>query len=113
MIPAITIPITTVPTFTLGYGKELANTAKLYIDDQKYSGISGNFDFKLTIFYDIYNRADIPPDAYFKALPLMLTGLALNHYYNSRLAILTFDKTYWQFYSFFKGPRLEYQTLSK
>ena len=108
MIPAITIPITTAPTSTLGYGKELANTAKLYTDDQKYSSISRNFNFKLIIFYNICNRADVPPNAYLKALPLILTGLALNHYYNNRLAILMFDEAYWQLYSFFKGLKSEH-----
>ena len=94
MIPAITIPVATAPTSILGYGKELANTAKLYTDNQKYSGISGNFDFKLIIFYNICNRADVLLNAYLKALPLILTGLALNYYYNGRLAILIFDKAY-------------------
>ena len=94
MIPAITIPVATAPTSTLGYGKELTNIAKLYTNDQKYSGISGNFNFKLTIFYDICNRVNILPNIYFKALPFMLIGLALNHYYNSRLAILIFNKAY-------------------
>ena len=107
MTPTTTIPVVIAPTPILGYGKELVNAVKLYMDDQKYSGISGNFNFKLTIFYNICNRADVPPNAYFKALPLMLTGLALNHYYNSRLAILIFNKAYWQLRGFFKGPRLE------
>ena len=40
-------------------------------------------------------------------------GLALNYYYNSRLATLIFNKVCWQLYSFFKGFRLEHQTLSK
>ena len=68
--------------------------AKLYTDDQKYSNINKNFNFKLTIFYNIYNRADIPPNTYFKALFFILTGLALNYYYNSKLAILMFNKAY-------------------
>ena len=33
IIPTITIPVTTVPASTLGYGKELINIAKLYTDD--------------------------------------------------------------------------------
>ena len=107
IIPAITIPVTTAPTPILGYGKELVNVAKLYTDDQKYSGISRNFNFKLIIFYNICNRADVSPNTYFKALPFMLIGLALNYYYNSRLAILIFNKTCYQFYNFFKGPRSE------
>jgi len=36
------------------YSKELANLAKLYIDKSKYSGGNNNFDFKLTIFIDLY-----------------------------------------------------------
>ena len=92
IIPATTIPVATVPTFILGYGKELINIVKLYINDQKYSSISGNFNFKLIIFYNICNRADIPPNAYLKALRFILIGLALNHYYNSKLVILIFNK---------------------
>jgi hypothetical protein len=36
------------------YNKELTNLAKLYIDEVKYSGENNNFDFKLTIFTDLY-----------------------------------------------------------
>jgi hypothetical protein len=35
------------------YGRELANLAKLYTDESKYSGNNDNFDFKLTIFTDL------------------------------------------------------------
>ena len=104
----ITIPIAIAPASTLGYRKELVNIAKLYSDDQKYSSISGNFNFKLIIFYNICNRADILLSTYLKALPLMLIGLALNHYYNGGLAILIFNKAYWQLYSFFKDFKLEH-----
>jgi hypothetical protein len=102
-----------VPTSILGYGKELVNAAKLYTDDQKYSGISGNFNFKLTIFYNIYERVDVPERAYPKALPLMLQGLALNYYYNAKLAIFTFEDTCKSLYSFFRGPSSEHKSLNK
>jgi hypothetical protein len=72
MTPTTTIPVAMVPTSILRYGKELVNAAKLYTDDQKYSGISGNFNFKLTIFYNICKRADVLKKAYPKALLLML-----------------------------------------
>jgi hypothetical protein len=42
------------------YGKELANLAKLYTDKSKYSSENDNFDFKLTIFIDFCQKADIP-----------------------------------------------------
>ena len=35
------------------YNKELANLAKLYTNEAKYSGKNNNFDFKLTIFTDL------------------------------------------------------------
>ena len=36
------------------YSKELANLAKLYTNKAKYSSKNNNFDFKLTIFIDLY-----------------------------------------------------------
>jgi len=30
------------------------------MEDNKYSGEDNNFDFKLTIFYDLCSRADVP-----------------------------------------------------
>ena len=68
---------------TSGFGKELANLAKLYTEESKYSGEDDNFDFKLTIFHDLCDRADVPPKAKTKAFPTMLRGLALDHYYSN------------------------------
>ena len=42
------------PTQAKTYGKELANLAKLYTNKSKYSGKNNNFNFKLTIFTDLY-----------------------------------------------------------
>jgi hypothetical protein len=102
-----------VPTSILEYGKELVNTAKLYTDNQKYSSISGNFNFKLIIFYNIYKRADVSEKAYPKALPLILQGLALNYYYNAKLATLTFKDACKSLYSFFRGPSSERKSLNE
>ena len=44
---------------TTGYKKEIANAAKIYIEEQKYGNINKSLNYKLTIFYNIYNRADI------------------------------------------------------
>jgi len=66
-----------------GFGKELTNLAKMYTEDNKYSGEDDNFDFKLTIFYDLCSRADVPQEAKVKAYPIMLRGLALDHYYTN------------------------------
>ena len=37
------------------YGKEIINIAKIYIEEQKYSNINKSLDYKLIIFYNIYN----------------------------------------------------------
>ena len=43
----------------------------------------------------------------------MLTGLALNQYFNGGLSNLLFKDAYKYLYSFFKGPSLKHKNLSK
>ena len=85
----------------------------MYTDNQKYNSISSNFNHKLTIFYNICEQVDVPEGAYLKALPLILQGLALNHYYNARLAALTFKDVYKSLYGFFRGPSSKHKSLNK
>ena len=54
------------------YGKEIANITKIYIKEQKYGSINKSLDYKLTIFYNIYNYVNIPQEAYFKVFPTIL-----------------------------------------
>src|SRR6202041_2790839 len=92
------------------YGKELANLAKLYTDESKYSGENDNFDFKLTIFTDLCQKADIPKQEFSQAYSTMLRGLALNYYYTNLKSNpfgVPFDKLYKATYNYFKG--LEYK----
>jgi len=57
------------------YSKEVAIIIKIYTDDQKYNRVSDSFNFKLTIFYNIYKRSGLPPKGYTVAFPSMLKGL--------------------------------------
>ena len=41
------------------YSKGAVIVAKMYTDDQKYNRVNKSFDFKLTIFEDIYRWADL------------------------------------------------------
>ena len=41
------------------YRKEIANAAKIYIEEQKYSSINKSLNYKLIIFYNIYNRVNV------------------------------------------------------
>jgi hypothetical protein len=43
-----------------GYSKKIVNVAKIYTKEQKYSGINKSLNYKLIIFYNICNQADIP-----------------------------------------------------
>ena len=46
------------------YGKELANLAKLYTENTKYSGDNDNFDYKLMIFYNLCEKAALPQQVF-------------------------------------------------
>jgi hypothetical protein len=105
---------TTVQTTTHpGYSKELATVAKLYTDDQKYTGVDDSFDFKLTIFHDICNRAGLPPDGHMIAFPTMLKGLAQAHYYNCSLSTKPFDAACTHMRNFFEGPEYYRKNLTE
>ena len=43
------------PITITSYSKEITNIAKIYIKEQKYSGINKSLNYKLIIFYNIYN----------------------------------------------------------
>ena len=46
-------------TATINYGRDLATLAKIYTEESKYSGEDNNFNYKLIIFNDFYNRVSI------------------------------------------------------
>ena len=80
----------------------------------KYSGENDNFDFKLTVFHDLYNRADIPDYIKVKAFPTMLRGLALDFYYaNIVNKHLNFDGTCNAITNYFEGPEYKRSILAK
>src|SRR5579871_2808323 len=77
----------------------------------KYTGENDNFDFKLAIFHDLCNRADIPDHAKTKAFPTMLRSLVLDYYYaNIVNKCLDFDGICNAITNYFEGP--EYKRKS-
>ncbi|KHJ30968.1 hypothetical protein EV44_g3978 [Erysiphe necator] len=66
-----------------GYGKEPSNLARIYDNEMKYRGEKDCFDFKLAIFIDHCERADIQDHIRAKAYPTVLGGVALSHYYGN------------------------------
>jgi hypothetical protein len=67
----------------LNISKELTNLAKTYKDENKYTGQDNNFDFKLVIFHNLCGRVSVTEEAKAKAYPIMLQGLARDHYYTN------------------------------
>lgn len=52
-------------------------------EENKYSEENDNFDFKLVVFHDLCDRANIPEEVKVKAYPTRLRGLTLAHYYTN------------------------------
>lgn len=55
---ASTFDFALAPTGT-GHGRKLANLVKMYTDEAKYSSENDDFTFKLTIFHDICDKANV------------------------------------------------------
>lgn len=87
----------------------------MYTDEVKYSGKNDSFTFKLTIFYNICARADVPQEILLKAFSIMLTSLTLNYYYsNTRIiTIAAFDKVYNSIQIYFKRVEYKRSVLSR
>ena len=64
-----------------GYRWELGIMIKIYTKEHKYRGDRDSFNFKLSIFYNIYRRVNILYKAKAKAFFIILKGLVLNFYY--------------------------------
>jgi len=90
--------------------------AKLYTDEAKYSGENDNFDFKLTIFTDLCQKADILKQEFSQAYSTMLRGLALDHYYTnlkSNPLSVSFDKLCESTRNYFEGSEYKRDILTQ
>ena len=86
--------------------------AKIYTEEQKYDGVNGSFDLKLAIFLDICQRVDLPASCLLRALPTMLKGLALDHFYNNQLSGLTYEEACNSTRNFLKAQDTNVATLT-
>ena len=46
-------------TAAVNYGRDLATLAKMYMEESKYSKEDNNFNYKLIIFNNLYNKVNI------------------------------------------------------
>jgi hypothetical protein len=75
--------------------------------------MSNSFDFKLTIFYNIYRRSGLPPEGYITVFPIMLKGLTQVYYYNYSLSTKQFDTICTYMRNFFEGLEYYQKNLTK
>lgn len=74
------------------YSRQIANLAKMYTDEDKYSPSDDSFGYKLSIFCDNCAKAGVPREAQGQAFSMMLVGLAKDFYYNSCRSIQDIDQ---------------------
>jgi hypothetical protein len=91
----------------------ISEIAKSYAEEQKYDGFNGSFDNKLTIFYSICNRQELPQEDLMRAFPIMLKGLAQDHFFDNQLSNYTFEDACTNIRSFFEGPGYHRRNLEK
>ena len=81
---------------------------KIYIKESKYKSNRDSFNFKLTIFHNIYGCVNILYKAKAKAFPIILKGLVLNFFYlNNTINKLSFQDICNAIQTYFKS--LEYK----
>ncbi len=98
-----------------GHEKKLANLAKLYTNEVKYSDENDSFSFKLTIFHDMCDRADVSQSAKLKAFSTMLKGLTLDYYYSNMSSdiLIIFDEVCFSLRNYFENAEYKRSILSK
>ncbi len=91
--------------------KELANLAKLYTNKAKYNDENDSFFFKLTIFHNMCDRADVSQSIKLKAFFIMLKDLILDYYYSNMfiniIIVITFDEVCFSMKNYFE--KVEYK----
>jgi hypothetical protein len=100
----------------LNISKELTNLAKPYENENKYTGQDNNFDFKLVIFHDLCRQVSVTKEAKAKAYPIILQGLAYDHYYTNLQRVaqtLPFNQLCNATQNYFKGPKYQRSVLNK
>ena len=107
----ITAPIKV--TAAVNYGRDLVTLAKIYIKKSKYSRKNDNFNYKLIIFNNLYNKISIPQKAKIKGFLIILHSITLNFYYRNKATYITFNSIYNAIRNHFKGLEYKHRVLIK
>ena len=100
-------------TAAVNYGKDLTTLVKIYMEESKYSKENNNFNYKLTIFNNLYNKISIPEKAKIKGFLIILYSITFNFYYKNKATYTTFNNIYNAIYNHFKGLEYKHRVLIK
>jgi hypothetical protein len=98
---------------TTNYSRDLATLAKIYTEESKYSRKDNNFNCKLIIFNNLYNRVNIPQEVKIKGFLIILHSIALDFYYKNKATYVTFNSIYNAIRNHFKGLEYKRRVLIK
>ena len=98
---------------TTNYSRDLAILVKIYTEESKYNREDDNFNCKLIIFNNLYNRVDIPQKVKIKGFLIILRGITLNFYYKNKATYITFNSICNTIHNHFKGLKYKYRVLIK
>ncbi len=97
--------------------KELANLIKLYTKETKYSDENDSFSFKLTIFHDMSDSADVLQSIKLKTFFITLKDLTFDYYYSNMftitITVITFDEVCFSMRNYFEDVEYRRDILSK
>ena len=91
----------------------MVTLAKIYTEESKYNKENNNFNYKLTIFNNLYNRVNILQEVKIKGFLIMLNGITLNFYYKNKATYITFNSICNTIYNYFKGLKYKHKILIK
>ena len=100
-------------TAAINYSRDLATLAKIYTEESKYSKEDDNFNHKLTIFNNLYNRVKILQAVKIKGFLIMLCSITLNFYYKNKATYTTFNNIYNTIHNYFKRLEYKHKVLTK
>ena len=100
-------------TAAINYSRDLATLAKIYIEENKYNKKDNNFNYKLIIFNNFYNRVGIPQKAKIKGFLIILYGTTFNFYYKNKATYTTFNNICNAICNYFKGLEYKREVLIK
>ena len=113
-LPSRQAQLTTIQPRT-DFGREIGNLAKMYQDENKYSGSSDSFKYKVVIFHECCARVSIPDEAKAKAFPTMLKDMALDYFYSTLFPNknLGFHQMCEGMYEYFEGKQHTQDSLAR